>query len=146
MHVNPFAEAVTIMSLVTPREPASREPLTPHRESGGRRERTTVSEAATLKSRFGIASLGRRMDAAHDLSSCLDSAAVAGPAPLLPTVALSASTTLRAPLRATSQPEMHALAAAGGVPAAHVDPRSGEERVKSWLRYAQELESVRVIA
>ena len=105
-----------------------------------------VSVAATLKSRFGIASLGRRMDAAHDHSSCLDPAAVAGPAPLLPTVALSASTTLRAPLRATSQPEMHALAAAGGVPAAHVDPRSGEERVKSWLRYAQELESVRVIA
>jgi phospholipase C len=31
-----------------------------------------VSIAATLKTRFGIASLGRRMDAANDLSSCLD--------------------------------------------------------------------------
>ena len=38
------------------------------------------------------------------------------PAPSLPTVALSESRTLRAPLRATSQPEMHALAATRGVP------------------------------
>jgi phospholipase C len=105
-----------------------------------------VSIAATLKSRFGIESLGRRMDVANDLSSCLDPAAVVGPAPALPTVALSASGTLRSPLRATSQPEMHALAAAGGVPPGHVDPRSGEERVRCWLRCAQELESVRVIA
>ena len=105
-----------------------------------------VSIAATLKTRFGIESLGRRMDVANDLSSCLDPAAVVGPAPALPTVALSASGVLRAPLRATSQPEMHALAAAGGVPHGHVDPRSGEERVRCWLRCAQELESVRVIA
>jgi hypothetical protein len=41
---------------------------------------------------------------------------------------------------------MLALAAAGGVPPGHVDPRSGEERVRCWLRCAQELESVRVIA
>ena len=47
-----------------------------------------------------------------------------GPAPALPTVALSASRTLRSPLRATSQPEMHALAAAGGVP-----PRRTSTRV-----------------
>ena len=86
------------------------------------------------------------MDVGNDSSSCLDPAAVVGPAPALPTVALSASGVLRAPLRATSQPEMHALAAAGGVPAGHVDPRSGEERVRCWLRCAQELESVRVIA
>jgi phospholipase C len=105
-----------------------------------------VSIAATLKTRFGIASLGRRMDAARDLSSCLDPAAVVRPAPSLPVVALSASGTLRAPLRATSQPEMHALAAAGGVPHGHVDLRTGEERVRCWLRCAQELESVRVIA
>ena len=105
-----------------------------------------VSIAATLRSRFGIASLGRRMDAAHDLSSVLDPAAAVRPAPSLPTVALSASGILRTPLRATSQPEMHALAEAGGVPHGHVDQRSGAERVRSWLRRAQELESVRVIA
>jgi phospholipase C len=105
-----------------------------------------VSIAATLKSRFGIASLGRRMDVANDLSSCLDLAAVPAPAPALAAVTLSESRTLRAPLRATSQPEMHALAAASGVPAGHVDPRSGDDRVKAWLRHAQALESVRVIA
>jgi phospholipase C len=105
-----------------------------------------VSIAATLKSRFGIPSLGRRMNAANDLSSCLDPGATPRPAPALPTVALSSSGILRAPLRATSQPEMHALAAAGGVPHGHCDPRSGEERVRCWLRSAQELESVRVIA
>src|SRR5262245_19239165 len=60
-----------------------------------------VSIAATLRSRFGIASLGRRMDAANDLSSVLDPAATAQPAPALPAVALSASRTLRAPIRAT---------------------------------------------
>jgi hypothetical protein len=105
-----------------------------------------VSIAATLRTRFGIASLGRRMNAAHDLSSVLDPTALVRPAPALPVVALSASRTLRAPMRATSQPEMHALAAAGGVPPAHVDPRSDHERVRSWLRAAQDLESVRVIA
>jgi phospholipase C len=105
-----------------------------------------VSIAATLKTRFGIASLGRRMDAANDLSSCLDPAAIVAPAPLLPTVALSESRTLRAPLRATSQPEMHALARARGVPRGRFDRRSGEERVKAWLRHAHALESIRVIA
>jgi hypothetical protein len=85
------------------------------------------------------------MDAANDLSSCLDPAAVAGPAPSLPAVALSKSRTLRSPLRATSQPEMHALAEKHGVPDGHADLRTGEERVRSWLRRAQELESVRVI-
>jgi phospholipase C len=34
-----------------------------------------VSIAATLRTRFGIASLGPRMDAAPDLSSCLEPAA-----------------------------------------------------------------------
>jgi phospholipase C len=105
-----------------------------------------VSIAATLRTRFGIASLGRRMDAARDLTSCLDPTAVVAPAPALPPVAVSASRTLRAPLRPTSQPEMHALAAKHGVPHGHVDLRPGEERVRSWLRRAQELESVRVIA
>ncbi len=108
-----------------------------------------VSIAATLKSRFGIASLGRRMDAAADLSSCLDPTLQPGsarPAPSLPTVALSESRILRAPLRATSQPEMHALADAHGMPDGHFDPRSGEERVKAWLRHAHALESIKVIA
>jgi hypothetical protein len=41
---------------------------------------------------------------------------------------------------------MEALARAGGVPAHHVDRRSAEERIQAWLRHAQELEAVRVLA
>jgi len=80
MHSNPFAEAVTIMSLVTPREPGSREPLTPQRDSGGRRERTTFSEAATLKSRgvrldvAAASARGRHHSVNEDSHSALDRA------------------------------------------------------------------------
>ena len=80
MHANPFAEAVTIMSLVTPRDPASPEPLTPQRDSGGRRERTTVSEAATLKSRgvrldvAAASARGRHHSVNEDSHSALDRA------------------------------------------------------------------------
>jgi phospholipase C len=116
-----------------------------------------VSIAATLATRFGIASLGRRMDAAVDLSSCLDpdrvraddatttSAASAPATPLLPGVNLVTTQSLRSPWRASSQPEIVRLAAAGGVPVAHVDTRPPAERLRAWLRHAQELEAVRVI-
>jgi phospholipase C len=109
-----------------------------------------VSIPATLAARFGIGSLGPRMDASHDLSSCLDPAAADGAlalaaAPSLPIVALSASRSLRAPMRASSVPELARAARAGRVPAAHIDVRSDDERVHSWLRHAQELEAIRVI-
>jgi len=80
MHADPFAEAVTIMNLVTPREPGTREPLTPQRDSGGRRERTTVSEAATLKSRgvrldvAAASARGRHHPVNEDSHSALDRA------------------------------------------------------------------------
>jgi hypothetical protein len=32
------------------------------------------------------------------------------------------------------------------VPDGHVDLRSGEERVKAWLRHAHALESIRLVA
>jgi hypothetical protein len=108
-----------------------------------------VSILATLATRFGIASLGPRMDAASDLAACLDpdraevvTSALTHP----PAVELSAAVIRSAPHRLTSQPEMEALARAGGVPAHHVDPRSAEERLRAWLRHAQELEAVRVLA
>jgi phospholipase C len=108
-----------------------------------------VSILATLATRFGIASLGPRMDAASDLSACIDPdrADVATSALTLPPpIELSAAALRSAPFRPTSQPEMEALARAGGVPAHHVDPRSAEERLRAWLRHAQELEAVRVLA
>jgi hypothetical protein len=90
------------------------------------------------------------MDAARDLGDCIDperaAAATTGAPVLPPPTTISASRTLAAPLHATSQPEMHRLAAAGRVPAAHVDPRPPLERVRAWLRHAEALEAVRVIA
>jgi phospholipase C len=110
-----------------------------------------VSILATLRARFGIASLNARMDAAPDLSACIDPA-LAGPAPtvaaslwLPETVELSASRTLAGALHETSQPEVERLAAAGSVPAHHQDLRPPEERMRAWLRRAQALEAVRVV-
>ena len=82
-----------------------------------------VTIPATLAARFGIGSLGARMDASHDLSSCLDPAAAAGAlalaaAPSLPIVSLSAARLLRAPMRASSVPELARAARAGRIPAA----------------------------
>jgi phospholipase C len=108
-----------------------------------------VSVLSTLATRFGIASLGPRMDAAADLSSCIDPAAIEAASPaavLAPTIDIPASVLKTAHLRTTSQPEMEALAAAGGVPAHHVDTRSPEERLAAWMRHAQALEAVRVRA
>jgi hypothetical protein len=66
-------------------------------------------------------------------------------AALPPTIELPASVIRSAPFRSTSQPELEALARAGGVPAHHVDPRGAEERLQAWLRHAQALEAVRVV-
>ncbi len=107
-----------------------------------------VSILATLATRFGIASLGPRMDAAADLSACIDpdrADTMTSALTLPPPVELPASVIRSAPFRPTSQPEMEALARAGGVPAHHVDSRGPEERMRAWLRHAQELEAVRVL-
>jgi phospholipase C len=107
-----------------------------------------VSILATLATRFGIASLGPRMDAAADLSACIDPdrASVMTPvAALPPTIEIPSSVLRSAHFRPTSQPELDVLARAGGVPAHHVDPRGAEERLQAWLRHAQALEAVRVI-
>jgi phospholipase C len=120
-----------------------------------------VSILSTLRSRFGIASLGPRMDAAADLAACIDPALVpsasapsasrrraapaAPPRPLPPAVHLRACEVRHASLRESSQPEMEQLAAAGRVPRHHLDPRPPDERLRAWLRHAQELEAVRVV-
>jgi phospholipase C len=108
-----------------------------------------VSIAATLRTRFGIRSLNARMDAAADLSSCVDPSLAAAPAAtsaaLLPTVELPRALAREGAIHSTSQPEMERLARRGGVPAHHLDPRTPHERVRSWLRHAQDLEAVRVV-
>jgi phospholipase C len=86
--------------------------------------REHVSIARTLATRFGIASLNARMDAAADLSSCIDPALAAGPpppAPVLAPVELSART-------------LRALAADAAV----------ADRLAIWLRHARDLDAVRI--
>ncbi|HEX7601432.1 MAG TPA: alkaline phosphatase family protein, partial [Polyangiaceae bacterium] len=106
-----------------------------------------VSIAATLGARFGMESLGPRMDAAHDLSSCIDPALV-GAAPQrsrkLPVASFDLRGGVPFNLHWSSQPEMELAVLLGRVPAGALDPRSSEERFRSWLRRAQELEAATV--
>jgi phospholipase C len=106
-----------------------------------------TSIAATLRARFGIESLGPRMDAAHDLSGCIDPARLDETPPRrpsLPRVELSGGAALAPPPQATSQAYLEG-ATAREAPEAHRDPRADAERFKSWLRHAQELDAVRVV-
>jgi phospholipase C len=99
-----------------------------------------VSVAATLGRRFGLQSLGPRMDGATDLSVCLDPA-MSRPPPSLPTVELRAAQTIVAP---PVDPDLQAALAAGRVVAHQLDPRTAQERLHTWLRHAQDLEAVRI--
>jgi phospholipase C len=106
-----------------------------------------VSVAATLGTRFGMESLGVRMDAASDLSPCIDPALLGLPAPRsrgLPAPHVDLRGGLHFAAKHSSQPEMDAAIAIGRVAEAAVDRRTSEERFRSWLRHAQELEAVSV--
>jgi phospholipase C len=78
--------------------------------------REHVSIARTLATRFGIGSLGPRMDAANDLSSCIDPLLAAGPPP--------------------PPPEM---------PSVSIDARSLRGQSPAWLRGGLDLGAIRVI-
>ncbi len=107
-----------------------------------------VSIAATLATRFGMHSLGPRMDAARDLSVCIDPerAGRPGRATALPRVELTRMDT-RAPMCGPgSQREIGAALAEGRVPERFADLRAPEERLRGWLRHAQDLGAVKVIA
>jgi phospholipase C len=104
-----------------------------------------VSVAATLGRRFGIESLGPRMDAAADLSSCLDPTSAREAPKSLAMVELPRALTVLPPGEAVPDPELQGALAAGLVPAHRIDPRSPSERLAAWLRHAQELEAVRIV-
>ena len=108
-----------------------------------------VSVLSTLRTRFGIDSLGPRMDAAVDLSSCIDPARTSsseGPrltdvAPIaLPRTMLAACCAWQ-----NSQEEIEHGVRAGLVPEALVDTRTTSERLASWLRPAEELGAVELL-
>jgi phospholipase C len=107
-----------------------------------------VSVAATLGARYGIESLGPRMDAARDLSACIDPARVDAPAPpprKFPVVEVTAAQVTAALHQSPSQRELAEAVADHRVPEHMVDPRTNAERLDGWLRHAQELEAVRVV-
>ena len=106
-----------------------------------------VSIAATLRTRFGIESLGERMDATGDLSPCIDpdlAGLPPGPMGKLPQLDLDRRRVVEASSRFTSQPGLEHALRNGHVPAHAIDPRSVEERLHSLLRHAQEFEVAKV--
>jgi phospholipase C len=106
-----------------------------------------VSIAATLGARFGIASLGKRMDAANDLSALVDPAQLQGapplPPPVLPPVDVPAAAVRAAASRRSREPELEAWRSR--LRPSHLDLRSFEERTANWLRRGQELGAVRLV-
>jgi phospholipase C len=104
------------------------------------------SIASTMATRFGIRSMGARMDATNDLAACIDPARIIAPrlAPHLPRVDVDARKVAASLGQSSSQAGIDAALKARSVPEHTVDPRSAEDRIKSWLRHAQELEAVRV--
>lgn len=99
-----------------------------------------ASVAATLRTRFDIDSLGRRMDEAADLSSLIDPNLLTHPAPP-PTALPKVKVNLREALRRThqaesSQPELHTLSsgATRAIPRQHLDERPTDERLHALLR------------
>jgi phospholipase C len=106
-----------------------------------------VSVAATLATRYGIESLGPRMDAARDLSACIDPARVNAPAAppgKFPRIDVASAQITAALHQTPTQLELADAIDNHRVPEHMVDPRTHEERLHAWLRYAQELDVVRI--
>ena len=105
------------------------------------------SVAATLGTRFGIESLGKRMDAASDLSSCIDPELYQNPAPPpsdAPPVTMSLTRALTHGVGQSSQPQLDAMIASGAIPAQLVDTRPPAERIRAWLSHGERLGAVRL--
>jgi phospholipase C len=107
-----------------------------------------TSVLATLGARFGIESLGPRMDAAADLSSCIDPGAVDADkrTQRFGALELRQDELLACAGWDGGHEEMERALCSGRITGAHVDPRGLEERVQGWLRAAQELDVVRLRA
>lgn len=104
------------------------------------------SVAATLRTRFGIKSLSKRMDAASDVSDCIDPIKVKQPAQPpsgMPQVVMSMQSALYDGVGRHSQPMLEQLIAQGVVK--DVDDRSHQERIGAWLEHATRLGAVRIV-
>lgn len=104
------------------------------------------SVAATLKTRFGIKSLTKRMDAANDISDCIDAAKVTAPAPPpagMPQVAMTQIAALYDGVGVSSQPLLTEMVDSGRVPT--VNARDHQVRIAGWLEHAKRLGAVRIV-
>jgi phospholipase C len=105
-----------------------------------------VSVASTLKTRFDIKSLSKRMDVTADISDCIDPVKLKTPAapPLgMPVVAMTMETALYDGVGTWSQPTLDRMISDGT--AQRADSRSEQERIAAWVEQATKLGAVRIL-
>jgi phospholipase C len=105
-----------------------------------------VSVAATLRTRWDIKSLTKRMAATNDISDCIDAAKVKQPSPPpsgMPQVAMTLEHALYDGVGQSSQPMLDEMVAKGIAPA--VDTHDHQARIGRWLEHAVRLGAVRII-
>ncbi len=103
------------------------------------------SVAATLKTRWDIADLTKRMGATNDISDCIDPAKAIAPAPPptgMPQVAMTLADALYDGVGQSSQPALDAMVDKG---APTVNPRNHQARIGAWLEHATRLGAVRIV-
>jgi phospholipase C len=104
------------------------------------------SVAATLKSRWQIGNLTRRMAAAHDVTDAIDPEKVGAPAPPppgMPPVVMTMHDVLYDGVGTSSQPGLDAEIASGRARA--INPADHQERIRRWLDHAVRLGAVRIV-
>jgi phospholipase C len=105
------------------------------------------SIAATLATRFEIASLSKRMDDSSDIACCIDPKLYKNPSPPpanVPAVPLKLGAALYEGIGESSQPTLDAMIASGQIPEHLIDRRSPTERIRAWLSHAERLGAVRI--
>lgn len=103
------------------------------------------SVAKTLQTRFGIDSLSKRMDAAHDVADCIDPAKVRAPGlppPGMPQIAMTRDAALNDAVGFNTQP---GLAEAMKKSELRVNPADHSTRIEGWLEHAVRLGAVRLV-
>lgn len=105
-----------------------------------------TSVAATVRTRFGIRDLSKRMEQAADVTDCIDPLKVKAPAAAptgMPQVAMTMQAALHEGVGVHSLPSLAELVDKGII--TEVDPRTPQERVAAWLEHAVRLGVVRIV-
>jgi phospholipase C len=107
-----------------------------------------ASVGATLRTRFGIKDLTLRMQAAKDVSDCIDPKKLKtpdAPPPGMPQVAMTMETALYDGVGQHSQPMLQTMIDKGQIRGLDVDRRSHQQRIGAWLEHAVRLGAVRIV-